>query len=134
MTNFRRPKHVKKLRVELINVHSMWKITERGNIIMGTTNCGGGKAFTAGNQFECVTPVANLLRNMAEDIAERAQDTERRFNVKISPIMNDILPEVKDQSPPTQVWPPLFSQLRDQLDLIKVALNSINTMIDRVEL
>ena len=129
-----RPKHAKKLRVEQINVHSMWKITERGNIIMGTTNCGGGKAFTAGNQVECVTPVANLLRNMAEDIAERAQDTERRFNVKISPIMNDILPEVKDQSPPTQVWPPLFSQLRDQLDLIKVALNSINTMIDRVEL
>ena len=29
--NFQRPKHAKKLRVELINVHSMWKITERGN-------------------------------------------------------------------------------------------------------
>lgn len=93
---------------------------------MGTTNTGCGVQIRS---------VADQLKDLADSIAQTAEMTKTTVNGKLTPIMNDERPPKQlEEKTPQPVWPLLFSQLRDSLDIIKTNLIEINQLMDRVEL
>lgn len=80
-------------------------------------------------------PIADEVRQFAIDTANRAEKLSIQLNEKLKSVMN-----TGDTSCPDDgvlemdIYPPLFNELRESLQTINSALNSISTAISCTEL
>lgn len=81
-----------------------------------------------------VMRAAELIQAQAENVKNTAQATAERMECKLTPIIRP-QPQQPDKQETCAVtpMPPLFSDLRDKLDLIDGSLRWINDILDRAE-
>lgn len=79
-----------------------------------------------------VMRAAELIQMQAENVKNAAQATAERMECKLTPIIRPQQPEKQEICEATTM-PPLFSDLRDKLDLIDGSLRWINDILDRAE-
>ena len=80
-------------------------------------------------------PVAADVMQYAQNLANRAQSLAERVNGKLHPVMTSETPRACGAVCKDSVeYPPMFSDLRDNLQGIDAALDSIEYALSRTEL
>ena len=80
-------------------------------------------------------PVAAEVAQFAQNLNQRAASLAELVNGKLHPVMTSDYPrECCKPTPDSVEYPPLFSDLRGNLQGIEVALNAIEYALSRTEL
>ena len=88
---------------------------------------------SAKNEIRKDTVAQQILERMTK-IAVMSDEISNRLNDKLLPIMIANKEKQISESEPISEFPPLWSEMRTQLDKIEGSLELINQVIDRTEL
>ena len=79
--------------------------------------------------------VANAILQRLSKIAAWVDETNAKVNDKLTPIMRESHGEPNNADKDVaEEYPPLFTAMRKQLELIEASLSGINKAIDRTEI
>ena len=103
-------------------------------MILGTS-IKTGAIENYGSEAQQRQPIAVEVAKLAASIANHAQQVSEIANIKLQPVMTSETPRAcNGQAKDSVEYPPLFSDLRNSLQGIESALNSIEYMLSRTEL